>query len=279
MFMTNSTASSSAQHPAFALQFTGKERDAETGLDYFGARYYSGAQGRFLSVDPENSGASSRDPQSWNAYAYSRNNPLKYTDPDGKRYRLCATGGDCEEMDDPSFAERRQEIEEYAYFSNDGNIYQKNVSGFIVLGTFKYLGDDRLWALKSGAELAGPTVDVLAIGTGIVTGGFAALEWIAGGGAIVALGPIAIKLLDKIDPNIINHIFNNPEHKFESLVSQFGSKEAALAALQKAAQSVIASKGIVNGEFRETVRFGSEIVTVKGMVIDGIARIESAYKK
>src|ERR1044071_483612 len=33
-------------------QFAGKERDAETGLDYFGARYYRGASGRFLSVDP-----------------------------------------------------------------------------------------------------------------------------------------------------------------------------------------------------------------------------------
>lgn len=32
-------------------QFTGKERDAETGLDYFGARYFSGAQGRFTSPD------------------------------------------------------------------------------------------------------------------------------------------------------------------------------------------------------------------------------------
>lgn len=33
-------------------RFTGKERDAETGLDCFGARYFSGAQGRFTSVDP-----------------------------------------------------------------------------------------------------------------------------------------------------------------------------------------------------------------------------------
>ena len=33
---------------------TGKERDGETGLDYFGARYFSGAQGRFTSPDPFN---------------------------------------------------------------------------------------------------------------------------------------------------------------------------------------------------------------------------------
>ena len=36
--------------PAVRIQFTGKERDAETGLDYFGARYVSGAQGRFTSL-------------------------------------------------------------------------------------------------------------------------------------------------------------------------------------------------------------------------------------
>ena len=33
-------------------RFTGRERDAETGLDYFGARYMSAAQGRFTSPDP-----------------------------------------------------------------------------------------------------------------------------------------------------------------------------------------------------------------------------------
>lgn len=65
-------------------QFTSKERDAETGLDYFGARYFSGAQGRFTSVDPK--GFSMRtitNPQKWNKYAYVLNNPLALVDPDG----------------------------------------------------------------------------------------------------------------------------------------------------------------------------------------------------
>jgi RHS repeat-associated protein len=34
------------------IRFTGKERDAETGLDYFNARYNSSAQGRFTGADP-----------------------------------------------------------------------------------------------------------------------------------------------------------------------------------------------------------------------------------
>ena len=64
---------------------TGKERDAETGLDYFGARYLSSAQGRFTSTDPVISGPHKlNDPQNWNLYSYARNNPLRYTDPSGE---------------------------------------------------------------------------------------------------------------------------------------------------------------------------------------------------
>jgi RHS repeat-associated protein len=69
---------------SFNLKFTGQERDSETGLDYFHARYYSAAQGRFQGPDPENAGASLTDPQSWNGYAYVNNNPMMFTDPDGE---------------------------------------------------------------------------------------------------------------------------------------------------------------------------------------------------
>ena len=65
------------------MQFTGKERDAESGLDYFGARYFSGAQGRFTSPDRPFADQHPADPQSWNLYSYVRNNPLRYTDPTG----------------------------------------------------------------------------------------------------------------------------------------------------------------------------------------------------
>ena len=66
-----------------AQKFTGKERDAETGLDYFGARYFSGAQGRFTSPDDVFADQHAADPQSWNLYAYVRNNPLRGIDLDG----------------------------------------------------------------------------------------------------------------------------------------------------------------------------------------------------
>jgi RHS repeat-associated protein len=76
-------------------QFTSKERDAETGLDYFGARYYSAAQARFTTVDPKLTGVPFPkhliQPQSWNMYAYALNNPLKYVDPKGEDIELVVT--------------------------------------------------------------------------------------------------------------------------------------------------------------------------------------------
>lgn len=52
---------------------------------YFGARYYRADIGRFTTVDPEMTlDENLVDPQKWNRYAYARNNPLKYVDPDGR---------------------------------------------------------------------------------------------------------------------------------------------------------------------------------------------------
>jgi len=70
-------------------KFTGKERDYESGIDYFGARDYGPNGGRFTSPDPGNQGAADADPQSWNAYSYVRNSPLLYTDPNGTDVQIC----------------------------------------------------------------------------------------------------------------------------------------------------------------------------------------------
>jgi RHS repeat-associated protein len=66
-------------------KFTGKERDQETGLDYFGARYYGSALGRFTSPDPVVITTERlMNPQQLNLYAYVANNPLRFIDPTGE---------------------------------------------------------------------------------------------------------------------------------------------------------------------------------------------------
>jgi RHS repeat-associated protein len=64
-------------------KFTQKERDIETGLDYFRARYYASTQGRLTSTDPLLSTGFPATPQSWNRYSYTLNNPVRLIDPTG----------------------------------------------------------------------------------------------------------------------------------------------------------------------------------------------------
>src|SRR5271165_4393957 len=65
-------------------RFTGYEWDSETGLDYAVNRYYNPRLGRFMTPDPAGLAAvDPANPQSWNRYAYVRNNPLIAVDPLG----------------------------------------------------------------------------------------------------------------------------------------------------------------------------------------------------
>jgi len=81
-------------------KFTGKERDSESGVDYFETRHYASSLGRFMQPDEFPGGpvdlfntdepapqtlpyADINDPQSLNKYAYTYNNPLRYVDPNG----------------------------------------------------------------------------------------------------------------------------------------------------------------------------------------------------
>ena len=111
-------------------RYTQKERDIETGLDYFLARYYSSTQGRFTSPDeftggPEEIGvlgsghpekqalkyAEVTNPQSLNKYQYCFNNPLRFIDPDGQEPQ---TGGDLNfERDERDFLSHKISEQEF----------------------------------------------------------------------------------------------------------------------------------------------------------------------
>ena len=87
-------------------KFTGKERDTESGLDNFGARYNASSMGRFMSPDPVFISADRlTDPQSLNLYAYVRNNPLSLVDPTGLDFYLACQTSDhsgCGQVDNGS---------------------------------------------------------------------------------------------------------------------------------------------------------------------------------
>ena len=72
-----------SQGDCWKQKFTGYEKDTETGLDYAQARYYANVQGRFTGVDGLLGSGEIINPQTWNRYSYSLNNPLLLTDPSG----------------------------------------------------------------------------------------------------------------------------------------------------------------------------------------------------
>jgi len=157
-------------------KFTSKERDAETGLDWFSTRYFSGAQGRFTSPDTPLADQHAAFPQSWNLYNYVRNNPLRYTDP---------TGEDCVYTSNQTDSSVTATIER-------GDCTQKGgtfVNGTIDTNSLKYNGTSLdfgytdpnggvgtfskglpeaqspgLLALQRAGQLAGPVADIRGIG-------------------------------------------------------------------------------------------------------------------
>ena len=121
--------------------FTGKERDTESGLDYFGARHYSSTMGRFMSPDPGwFFAADPSNPQSWNGYAYAMNNPLSNVDPDGY---------DCIYLNDAGNG-----VESNDQHSNSGECGQNH--GYWVDGTATHV---QLYSNNNDVGLSGHTTD------------------------------------------------------------------------------------------------------------------------
>lgn len=94
--MTIFSASPSSVASVLSSNYTGKERDAESGLDNFGARFDASTLGRFMTPDwaakptavPY---AHYGNPQSLNLYSYVNNNPTTLGDPDGHEVDLSGT--------------------------------------------------------------------------------------------------------------------------------------------------------------------------------------------
>ncbi len=109
-------------------RFTGQLRDSESGLDYFGARYYGAKTGRFTAVDPVYTWKENLvDPQRWNRYAYVRNSPLRYVDPEGRSTIAAGDGRVLEVREDTDLGVYvgKKKVGETAYWDefrrHDGN--------------------------------------------------------------------------------------------------------------------------------------------------------------
>jgi RHS repeat-associated protein len=169
------------------IQFTGKERDTESGLDDFGARYYSSAMGRFMS--PDSFGGHLEDPQTLNRYSYVGNNPLSRTDPDGHDFYLgCTVAKDgsnastCQSQrvggtdKDPQMATVQGTSDKNGNFTatqigNDpnGNLVDKTTGTGSYTGTFD--GKSVTLTNSQGQQSAGDWVQGTNSTSGIVGGG------------------------------------------------------------------------------------------------------------
>jgi RHS repeat-associated protein len=139
------------------LHFTSKQRDTETGNDYFDARYYASSVGRFMSPDWSAQEepvpyAKLDDPQSLNLYDYMRNNPLGGVDPDGH----------CCESDFDSF----QTPEQKAYMHAPPDEMDKKFWGtmFPIMSTVIWpLNIPSAWHNLSAGRLGAAALDVVAM--------------------------------------------------------------------------------------------------------------------
>ncbi len=190
-----------AAQDATERHFTGKERDAETNNDYFGARYFASTMGRFMSPD-DGSGQDITNPQSLNMYSYVQNNPLTNTDPDGHTCQTNSSDGNVyDDMDgngcstvDQQDAERLQngdyDANAWGNFGSAGTSSSPN-SGSIgqqALGALSNLGQQIASYLTAPRD---PGCMNAFTGAGAVAGaGIGAYDGAvlgAGGGALVGL--------------------------------------------------------------------------------------------
>lgn len=176
-------------------KFTGKERDSESGLDFFGARYDASSLGRFMSPDPDQASGfdNASDPQQWNSYAYVGNNPLSRTDPDGRTVFICDSNGNyCQGVKDKDYTKAQQQ-DQYNHAASlddlkkhDGSYSNITDSSGNVVGTVMYTHDE-------GAPMEGVSPGMLGPGDLILFSSVRAPSWVG-----ETLGKVLGATLDRI---------------------------------------------------------------------------------
>jgi RHS repeat-associated protein len=281
--------------------FTGQRLDS-TGLYYYGARYYDPTIGRFIS--PDTIVQNPANPQTLNRYSYALNNPLRYIDPDGRQgydwYTAMVT-----------LAQQRPDFSSYnniQSFGNDQLVWELSfVSGAYGLADempktttvatqknprtdqptwmqifdpfgaeagLQLLYDKAKSYLQNASWLRGfnsfneeyvtPTIDKYGIGISFGMG--LPLEDAGGFESIAS------------DANKLHHIFDNPVHNMGALTKTFGgSQTQAARALEVATQNYVNTNGIQGIFDKIVVNVNGVDITVSGTVLNGQARIGTAF--
>ncbi len=219
-------------------KFTGKERDGETGLDYFGARYLGSGLGRFSSPDEPLLDQDPSDPQSWNLYAYVRNNPLIFADPSGNDCVYVNSAGDgVDRVDNQNTSADCRKTNGYwvdgtvtnARFAHGSLILTGTTNGENRTEASYGLGPDPgMMALQGGMQQAQGPVNALA-------GASLAFAGIAGG---TAVGVAGVNALAPAFPEALAFI--------PRAVTTFANKQAARAG--------IAALGLTGTQAQEALR-------------------------
>jgi len=227
------------------FRFSTKYQDDETGLLYYGYRYYNPGTGGWPSRDPLG------EPGGANLYGFVYNNPTDHLDADGLRiYITCSS-----------------------------------------CGRPRPAGYDCPWCGGSGPPPLPTTVDAILLFSISAcvpldeAGIAAAAGWKFLGGGVKKVGQCCCKLLSKVlrtktkvDPNKLKHIFDEPEHKLDDLLKEFGGDQAeAYRALQQATQA--ARTGCGPGTFEIQITVKGQTITVRGTVMpDGTVKIGTIFK-
>ncbi len=147
-------------------KFTQKERDSESGMDFFATRYYASAQGRFTAIDPIYFQKEMLvDPQRFNLYVYTRNNPLRFIDPTGMILQISGQGDPEETKKWLEFlaGDLADKLRFTAIKDNSGNVIRYDVafdaSEMNVAGNegaqlvFDLVNSDKVFLAQAGGEV------------------------------------------------------------------------------------------------------------------------------
>lgn len=272
-------------------KFTGQIRDTETNLDYYGARYYNSQHGRFTSVDPENAGADPSDPQSWNGYAYARNNPLKYSDPDGREYVICEPGGgNCRTYTDAQVVKLKNDAGVGNFvgsFNEKTGLYSGNIVGADdqIFGSVQQTSiDSDMRRMGLGAA---PTLNIwqpvietlgmieLGLFGGPVTAGAAPMAAPIFGAVAKETGAVVAPVLVRVSLGNLKHIGKHLK-EFREIDPSITLEKVVEIGQKIVSKGANASSRLSNATFQETVTIGGRQVLVKD-VLNSEGGIRSIY--